>query len=94
MGQRVGANQRQFHRIKGWLKEGVPQHIISKRLNIEPQSLEKICAHLEGRPMRHLQMEENPEYNRLMAENAALKAKLGDDDGEEVPEEEEETEEA
>jgi hypothetical protein len=82
MGQRVGANQRQFHRIKNWLKEGVPQHIISKRLNIEPQSLEKICAHIEGREMRHLQMEQNPEYNRLMAENAALKAKLGDDEPE------------
>ncbi len=82
MGQRVGANQRQYHRIKKWLGEGVPQHIISKRLNIEPQSLEKICAHLEGRSMRHLEMEQNPEYNRIMAENAALRAKLGEDEPE------------
>jgi hypothetical protein len=82
MGQRVGANQRQYHRIKNWLKEGVPQHIISKRLNIEPQSLERICANIEGREVRQLQMEENPEYNRLKAENEALKAKLGDDEPE------------
>ena len=82
MGQRVGANQRQYHRIKNWLKEGVPQHIISKRLNIEPQSLEKICSHIEGRETKQLQMEENPEYNRLKEENEALKAKLGDDEPE------------
>lgn len=80
MGQRVGANQRQYHQIKKLLKDGQSQHIISKMLNIEPQSLEKICAHLEGREERQLTLEENPQYNKLKAENAALKAKLGEDE--------------
>lgn len=82
MGQRVGANQRQYHRIKNWLKEGVPQHIMQRRLNMTAQSLEHICAHLEGREEKQLQVEENPEYNRLKAENEALKVKLGEDEPE------------
>ena len=86
MGQRVGANTRQYHRIKKWLGEGMPQHIISKRLNIEPQSLERICAGIEGREVRQLQMEANPEYNRLKAENEALKEKLGDESEDEEDE--------
>lgn len=92
MGQRVGANQRQFHRIKKWLREGATQEFISKRENIEPQSLERICAHLEGRPVRQLKLEENPEYNRLMAENAALKAKLGQEEPEDEQSEDDEDE--
>lgn len=85
MGQRVGANQKQFHKIKKMLEEGVPQSRIAETFNIEPQSLEKICAHIEGREEVRLVLQDNPEMNLLMAENARLKAALGEpEDGEET----------
>jgi len=73
---RVGANARQHSQIKRWLKEGVPQHVIARQLRMEPQSLERIVAHLEGREERNLAMEDNPAVARIAEENARLKAKL------------------
>jgi len=43
---------------------------------MEPQSLERIVAHLEGREERNLAMEDNPAVARIAEENARLKAKL------------------
>jgi DNA-binding transcriptional MerR regulator len=73
---RVGANARQHSQIKRWLKEGMPQHVIARQLRMEPQSLERIVAHLEGREERNLAMEDNPAVARIAEENARLKAKL------------------
>jgi len=73
---RVGVNARQHSQIKRWLKEGVPQHVIARQLRMEPQSLERIVAHLEGREERNLAMEDNPAVARIAEENARLKAKL------------------
>jgi DNA-binding transcriptional MerR regulator len=73
---RVGANARQYSQIKRWLKEGMPQHVIARQLRMEPQSLERIVAHLEGREERNLALEENPTMARIAEENARLKAKL------------------
>lgn len=85
MGQRVGLNQSQFHKLKQRLADNVPFDHIVTEFNVEPQSLENIIAHLEDREPRTLAIEDNPEMNRLMAENAALRARLGiedDEDGE------------
>ena len=73
---RVGANARQYSQIKRWLKDGMPQHVIARQLRMEPQSLERIVAHLEGREERNLALEENPTMARIAEENARLKAKL------------------
>jgi hypothetical protein len=84
MGQRVGANVRQYHKIKKMHAEGVSAHVIAKTFRMTPQSLEKILAHLDGRAERVIEAVENPELAKLKAENEALKAKIeGEDDGEE-----------
>lgn len=77
MGQRVGANAKQHNKIKRLLADNVPQQQIAEMFNIEPQSLEKICAHIEGREEVQLVLQDNPEMNLLMAENKRLKAQLG-----------------
>lgn len=73
---RVGANARQFVRIKKMLKEGTPPAIIAKTIQMTDQSLEKIIAHLEGRKEKTLALENNPEVNAMRIENAELAARL------------------
>lgn len=73
---RVGANARQYARIKKMWKEGTPPHIIAKTIQLTDQSLEKILAKLENRPEKTLAIEENPEVQALRIENAELLAKL------------------
>lgn len=75
---RVGANARQHSQIRRWLKDGMPQHMIAKQLQIEPQSLERIVAHIEGREERNLAVDDNPAMARIARENAELKAKLAE----------------
>lgn len=87
---RVGANARQYAQIKKHLKDGVPQHIISKMLRIEPQSLEKIIANLEGREEKILELEENPKVQAMSAENEDLRAKLAAYEGDKGEEDEDE----
>lgn len=73
---RVGANARQFARIKRMHKEGTPAGIIAKTIQMTDQSLEKILAHIEGRPEVTLAIEENEEVQALRLQNAELAAKL------------------
>ena len=73
---RVGANARQFARIKRLHKEGMLPSIIAKTIQMTDQSLEKILAHLEGRPEVVLAVEENAEVQNLRVQNAELAAKL------------------
>ncbi|MCK4900716.1 MAG: hypothetical protein KAS38_18185 [Anaerolineales bacterium] len=85
---RVGANVRQFHRIKKMHKEGYPADVIANSIPMTPQSLEKILAHLDGRKEVTLAVEENAEVQALrlqVAEQAQKLAKYEDpQDGEEV----------
>jgi hypothetical protein len=73
---RVGANARQFARIKRMHKEGTPPGIIAKTIQITDQSLEKILAHLDGRDEKTLVLEGSPEVNAMRIENAELAARL------------------
>ena len=73
---RVGANARQFARIKKLHAEGTPANIIAKTIQMTDQSLEKILAHIEGRPEVALALENNPEVNAMRLENAELAARL------------------
>ena len=73
---RVGANARQFARIKRMHAEGTPAPIIAKTIQMTDQSLEKILAHLDGREEKHLASENNPEVNKMRIENAELAARL------------------
>jgi hypothetical protein len=73
---RVGANVRQFHRIKKMHKEGVPADVIANSIPMTPQSLERIIAGLEGRPVKTLVVEESPEIQELRLANAQLAQKL------------------
>ena len=73
---RVGANARQYARIKRLHKEGVSPHIIAKTIQMTDQSLEKILAHLEGRDEVVLALEENEEVQALRSKNAELAARL------------------
>lgn len=73
---RVGANARQYARIKRLHKDGVAPHIIAKTIVMTDQSLEKILAHLEGRDEVILAIEENEEVQALRVQNAELAAKL------------------
>ncbi len=73
---RVGANARQFARIKRLHKEGTLPSQIAKMIQMTDQSLEKILAHLEGRPEIILAVEENEEVQALRVQNAELAAKL------------------
>lgn len=73
---RVGANARQFARIKKMHKEGTPAAIIAKTIQMTDQSLEKILAHLDGRPEVALALENNPEVNAMRLQNAELAARL------------------
>jgi len=92
---RVGANARQFARIKKMHAEGIAAPIIAKTIQITDQSLEKILAALDGREERTLILDANPEANKLRIENAELTARLAkyEDpngvDSEETSEEEE-----
>ncbi len=84
---RVGANARQFARIKRLHADGTPPTVIAKMIQMTEQSLEKILAHIEGRGEVILAVEENEEVQTLRLANAELAAKLakfeGDDNGEE-----------
>ncbi len=73
---RVGANVRQYHRIKKMHAEGVPADVIANSIPLTPQSLEKILAAIDGRPERTLVVEENPEVQELRLANAQLAQKL------------------
>ena len=73
---RVGANARQFARIKKMHKEGTPPYIIAKTIQMTDQSLEKVLAHLDGRKEKTLVLENNPEVNAMRLENAELAARL------------------
>ena len=73
---RVGANARQYARIKRLHKEGTAAHIIAKTIQMTDQSLEKILANLEGRDEVILAIEENAEVQALRVQNAELAAKL------------------
>ena len=73
---RVGANVRQFARIKKLHAEGTPAPIIAKTIQITEQSLEKILANLDGRDEVILALESNPEVNAIRLENAELAARL------------------
>lgn len=82
---RVGANVRQYHRIKKMHAEGVPAEIIANSIPMTPQSLEKILAVLDGRPEVILAVEESAEVQALrlqVAEQAQKLAKFEEpDDG-------------
>jgi hypothetical protein len=94
---RVGANARQFARIKKLHNEGTPAPVIAKTIQMTEQSLEKILAHLEGREEVTLALENSPEVNAMRLENAELAARLAkyeDPDNAVQEQEEEETEEA
>ena len=73
---RVGANVRQYHRIKKMHAEGVPAEVIAMSIPMTPQSLEKILAGLDGRKETILAVEENAEVQALRISNAELAAKL------------------
>ena len=73
---RVGANARQFARIKKLHAQGTPPDIISRTIQMTDQSLEKILAHIDGREERSLALENNPEANKMRLENAELSARL------------------
>lgn len=73
---RVGANVRQFARIKKMHKEGTPAEIIARTIQMTDQSLEKILAHMDGRPEKHLASDNNPDVKRMRIENAELAARL------------------
>ncbi len=85
---RVGANVRQYHRIKKMHSEGVSANIIAMSIPLTPQSLEKILAHIDGREEVTLAVEENAEVQALrlqVAEQAQKLAKFEDpQDGETV----------
>lgn len=94
---RVGANVRQYHRIKKMHAEGQPAIFIANTMQMTPQSLEKILAVLDGRDEKILAVEENAEVQALRLRNAELAAKLakheepadGESETEEVKVEEE-----
>lgn len=73
---RVGANARQYAKIKRMHAEGVPAGIIAKTIQMTDQSLEKILAHLEKRPEVQLAVDNNPDVQALRLENAELAARL------------------
>lgn len=73
---RVGANVRQFHRIKKMHGEGVPAEVIAGTIPLTPQSLEKILAHIDGRPEVTLAVEENAEVQALRLQVADQAQKL------------------
>lgn len=73
---RVGANVRQYHRIKKMHAEGTPADFIAMTMQMTPQSLEKILAVLDGREEKILAVEENAEVQALRLQNAELAAKL------------------
>ncbi len=73
---RVGANVRQFHRIKKMHEEGVPASVIANTIPLTPQSLEKILAHIDGRPEVVLAVEENAEVQALRLQVAEQAQKL------------------
>jgi hypothetical protein len=73
---RVGANVRQYHRIKKMHADGVPPDVIANSIPLTPQSLERILAHLDGREVKNLVVEENPQVQAMRIENAELAAKL------------------
>lgn len=89
---RVGANVRQYHRIKKMHAEGVPAEIIANTIPLTPQSLEKILAVLDGRKEVILAVEESAEVQSLrlqVAEQAQKLAKFEEpDDGEQSETEE------
>jgi len=73
---RVGANVRQFHRIKKMHKEGYPAEVIANSIPMTPQSLEKILAHIDGREEITLAVEENAEVQALRLKVADQAQKL------------------
>lgn len=73
---RVGANARQYAKIKRMHAEGMPAGIIAKTIQMTDQSLEKILAHLDGRPEVQLAVDNNPDVQSLRLENAELAARL------------------
>ena len=73
---RVGANVRQYHRIKKMHAEGVDPQFIANTFQMTPQSLEKILAGLDGREEKILAVEENAEVQALRLETAELAARL------------------
>lgn len=73
---RVGANVRQYHRIKKMHAEGVPADFIAMTFQMTPQSLEKILAGLDGREEKILAVEENAEVQALRLELAEAAQKL------------------
>ncbi len=85
---RVGANVRQYHRIKKMHADGVPAAVIANSIPLTPQSLEKILAHMDGREEVTLAVEENAEVQALrlkVAEQATRLAKFEEpQDGETV----------
>jgi hypothetical protein len=80
---RVGANVRQYARIKRLHADGTPPPAIAKMIQMTEQSLEKILAHLDGRDEVILAVEENEEVQSLRLANAELAARLAkfEDDG-------------
>lgn len=83
---RVGANARQYARIKRMWKEGVSPHVIAKSIQMTEQSLEKILAHLEGRDEVILAVEENAEVQALRLKNAELAARLAAEESKDAEE--------
>ncbi len=73
---RVGANVRQYHRIKKMHAEGQPALFIANTMQMTPQSLEKILAVLDGRDEKILAVEENAEVQALRLELAETAQKL------------------
>ena len=90
---RVGANARQYARIRKMHKEGTPAGIIAKTIQMTEQSLEKILAHLDGREEVILAVDSDPNVKALRLQNAELAARLAKyeepEDGETAEAEEE-----
>lgn len=73
---RVGANARQFARIKKMHAAGTPANVIAGTFRMTAQSLEKILAHLDGREVRTIAVEDSPEMQVLRQRNADLSNRL------------------
>lgn len=73
---RVGANARQYARIKKMHAEGTPAKIIATSIQMTEQSLEKILANLDGREEVTLALKDSPVVAELRLANADLLARL------------------
>lgn len=73
---RVGANAKQYARIKKLHAQNVDPAIIAASIPMTAQSLEHILAHLDDRKEVILEVDNSPAVEALRGENAELLARL------------------